>query len=65
MMVNCTNCPAQLELGVGGKDIGDTAYKHLCPILRERFAKEGRRDVNLDCPYMRSVREAMILKHRR
>jgi hypothetical protein len=29
MRVNCTNCPAQLELGARGKDIGDTAYKHI------------------------------------
>jgi hypothetical protein len=25
MRVNCTNCPAQLELGADGEDLGDTA----------------------------------------
>jgi hypothetical protein len=64
MRVNCTNCPAQLELGADGKDIGDTAYKRLCPILREYFAKAGQQNAGLDCPYMRDVREAIVRKHK-
>jgi hypothetical protein len=58
MNVNCTNCPALLALGPDGRDIGDTAYKRLCPVLREHFAKVGRYDVGLDCPHMRNVRIA-------
>jgi hypothetical protein len=65
MRVNCTNCPAQLELGPDGEDIGDAAYKHLCPILREHFARVGYHDIDLDCPYMRGVGEAAIIKEQR
>jgi hypothetical protein len=64
MRVNCTNCPAQLELGADGEDLGDTAYKHLCPALREYFARGRRHDIDPECPYMRGVKETTMLKYK-
>jgi hypothetical protein len=61
MKVRCTNCPAETELGDQGQDIGDSAYKLICPVLREHY----RNDAAADCPYMRGVKEAEELRHKR
>ena len=63
MKVTCSNCPAEMELGSEGEDIGDTAYKLLCPVLREHPPKGH--DVDTECPYMRDVRKAAALRRRR
>jgi len=59
MDVKCSHCPAVMELGTDGRDIGDSAYKRVCPILREHPA-QGLRDLDLDCPYMRSARDMTL-----
>lgn len=64
MRVKCTNCPAEVELGVEGEDIGDTAYKLLCPVLREQSAIR-KYDVDAECPYMREVKNAAALQRKR
>jgi hypothetical protein len=64
MKAKCTNCPAEVELGVEGEDIGDTAYKLLCPVLREHLAKKGH-DVDIECPYMQDVKKAAALRRLR
>jgi len=61
MRLKCTNCPAEMEVGANGEDVGDTAYRLLCPILRDH-RKEPNRDVDLECPYMRDARSAAIRK---
>ena len=61
MKVRCTNCPAELQLGADGEDIGDAAYKLLCPVLREHF----RNDTAADCPYMHAVKAAAEIQRKR
>lgn len=57
----CTNCPAEMQLGADGENIGDTAYKLLCPVLREHF----RNNADADCPYMHAVKAAAEMQRKR
>jgi hypothetical protein len=61
MRLKCTNCPAEMEFGVDDQDIGDSAYKLVCPVLREHY----RNDAPADCPYMRTVKDAQALRRKR
>ena len=61
MRLRCTNCPAELELGTEGRDTGDIAYKLLCLVLRDHF----KNDVGVDCPCMRTVKDAAALRGKR
>lgn len=65
MKVTCTNCPAEADLGPNGEDVSDTAYKLLCPVLRDRRAQMGEHDIDLDCPYMQDARELAVSRHRK
>lgn len=44
MKVACPNCPARADLGPAAKDLSDTAYKLLCPILREHQIQKGEQE---------------------
>ena len=62
MKVKCSNCPAEMELGIDAEDIGDTAYKLLCPVLRKHPPKGH--DIDTECPYMRDAQKAAALRRR-
>jgi hypothetical protein len=64
MIVKCSHSRAEAEVSSNGTDMGDTRYRLLCPILREEISKRPGHDLDMDCPYMRAVIDAVARTHR-
>ena len=65
MKIKCPQCPAEADLGPNGNDLSDTHYKLQCPVITKHLIDAGGSASDIDCPHMRSTRNATILKSRR
>jgi hypothetical protein len=63
MRLKCSHCSAEADVGPYDTDTSDTAYKVLCPMLREEVAKSTGHDLDLDCPHMRKAIMAGVAQY--
>jgi hypothetical protein len=63
MKVKCSECQAETDIGPNCNDPSDTRYKSVCPLLHDHLVAKGGQGTNLECPRMRRVRDAAIIRH--
>jgi hypothetical protein len=63
MIVKCPHCSAVVDVDADGTDALAGGYKLSCPVIRNAVLKIRTALLReLECPYMRDVRDAEIQK---